>query len=139
MPQLLQIPVCTQMVPPHSLHVHLVFSSCRNFLMPEVLIAIRFSVTLIWYFVRYLLSSCLRLRHGKSSHSKQYFAFPSVNTLQVLILQARRVLGLQLSVALQPGHLFFALRCPLHTPQLIPQGAISKSAFNGSNFSSSGI
>ena len=50
---------------------------------------------------------------------------------QVLILHARRVLGLPRSSARQPGHRFRLRRKAEQRPQFMPHGAISRGKFNG--------
>ena len=98
--------------------------------MPKFLIVTRFSIMLILYLVRYLLSKCFKLLQGKFPHSKQNFALPFRKIAQFLILHRTRVTGLSVSVPLQPGHLFFSLTYAIQMPQFIPQGAIRKHLFN---------
>lgn len=78
----------------------------------------------MWYFVLYLVSKCFNFAHGKSLHSKQNVALPSLKTTQFLILHLTRVIGLWGSLILQPGHLFLSRKWARHTPQFIPHGAM---------------
>jgi len=114
------------MVPPHPEQVHLDLSFSRNGTIPESRMHLRFSIMLMRYFVRYLLSSCFSLLHGKSLHSKQKEGGSSWNVAQFLILHFQRVTGLLSSGPLQPGHLFLSRRYATQIPQFIPQGAISE-------------
>jgi len=81
----------------------------------------RFSISLMPYFVRYLLSILFNMSQGNLAQSKQYFPFRSV---QVLIRHKKQAFGMFFSVSLHPWHLFLSRRYPLQTPQFIPQGAI---------------
>lgn len=112
-------------MPPHDEHFHLSVSFLRNLWIPNLLMSLRFSIMLILYFVRYLLSKCLRLSQGNFSHSKQNFVLFFLKNIHVFILQLIRVMGLLTSSFRQPGHLFFSLKCALHISQSIPQGAIN--------------
>lgn len=123
-PQLRQHPLWTQTVPPQSEQVHFALSHLKNSLIPESLMSSRFSIGLIRYLVRYRLSRCFRASHGKSPHSKQYFAFPSRKASQVFILHLMRVTHFSEPSPRQPGHEFVSLKWALHTPQLMPHGAI---------------
>ncbi len=126
LPHSVQYLLCTLIVPPHFGQVHLFPSLFKKFLIPWSLINTRFSISLILYPVRYLLSKCFRVSHGKSSHSKQYFALPFRNVLQFLILHCRQLADLLETWSLQPGHLFLSLKYAEQIPQFIPHGAIRK-------------
>ena len=106
-PQLEQAPPCTQIVPPHSGQVHLVFSFAINSFKPNSLIYSRFSIMLILYLVRYLSSNCFNLLQGNFLHSKQNCALPFSKVGQCLICLH---LELVTSNIPQPGHLFLSLR-----------------------------
>jgi hypothetical protein len=84
---------------------------------------------LILYLVSYLLSNRLILSQGNFLQLLQNFKLFFFNSLQFLILQFTRLNNLFSSLPLQPGHLFFSLRCALQTPQFIPQGAIYERVF----------
>jgi hypothetical protein len=88
----------------------------------------RFSIMLILYFVRYLLSRCFRFLQGYRSHEKQNLALPFRRIPQFLILHLVMLARLT-ACALQPGHLFLSLRYAMQIPQFIPQGAINDVAF----------
>ena len=121
------------MVPPHSGQVHLNLSLSRKAAMPEFLIFSRFSIMLILYLVRYLLSRFFNLGQGNFSHlSEQKSIFLSFRILQCIIVHFLHESGLPSLISLQPRHLFFSLRCPIHIPQFIPHGAISESSSWGS-------
>ena len=124
--QLEQLPLCTHIVEPQFEHVHLIFSFLINFLIPNLFIFSRFSIMLMLYLVRYLLSMCFILSHGNSQHMKQYFRLFFFSVLQVLILQFKMVFGTGpfSLIFLHPEHLFFSLRYAMHIPQFIPHGAI---------------
>lgn len=99
----------TQMVRPHLPHSHLVFSFLTNSLTPDLLMFSRFSIMLIPYLVRYLLSRLLSRLHGYVSHaSEQCFIFCSLRTGQFRIVHLTRELDLPSSTFLQPRHRFFS-------------------------------
>lgn len=93
--------------------------------MPCSFIFSRFSIMLMAYLIRYLLSKCLRLSQGTFSHSKQNLPLSFWKNGQFFILHFMRVMGLFVSFTLQPGHLFFSLKYAMQIPQFIPQGAIN--------------
>ena len=113
-------------MPPHFKQVHRTFSFLRNFLIPNVLIFARFSIILILYLVRYLLSNVLNLTQGSFSHSWQNVILCFFNSSQFLILQLRQLNDLLSLLPLQPGQFFFSLRYAIQIPQFIPQGAMSE-------------
>ena len=78
----------------------------------------RFSISLMLYFVRYLLSRRFKLSQGNFSQSKQYSPFRS---LQLLISQDTRVFGPAVPIFRHLTHLFVVRRYALHMPQFIPQ------------------
>jgi len=109
-PQLLQRPVWTQIVPPNSSQVHLIFSLSRKLLIPKFFIYSKFSIMFILYLVLYLVSKCFNFSHGYFPHSKQNFLLLLLKASQFLILHLTRVTRLFISGPRHPGHLFLSLR-----------------------------
>jgi len=101
-PQTRQDSLWTQIVAPHLGHDHFTFSLSTKARSPSPAIALRFSIMLIPYFVRYRLSRCLRRSQGKTAQSEHIS--PRIEP-QFLILHSIRVLGFLRSSTLQPGHL----------------------------------
>jgi hypothetical protein len=114
------------MIPLHAEHDHFIFSFSINFLIPFFLMHLRFSISLILYFVLYLLSKCFRFLQGKSVHSKQNFTLLFLICPQFLILHLAILTGISVLRNLHPGHLFFSRKYAEQIPQFIPQGAISE-------------
>ena len=109
-------------------HIHRIFSLMENCCGPYFLIFPRFSIMLILYLVRYLLSSRFNLSHGNFSHPKQNPASSFCKLAQFLMLHLVQLADLLSSEPLQPGHFFFSRRYAMQMPQFIPHGAISENS-----------
>lgn len=97
-----------------------VFSFLTNCLMPRSSICVRFSIMLMPYFARYLVSRFFNRLQGKDKQEiSQYFPLRSVQKRKMHFL-----LHLVFAVR-QPSHLFLALTYPMHSRQFIPHGAMS--------------
>lgn len=112
------------MVPPHFEQLHRTSSFMENCAGPYFLIFSRFSIILILYLVRYLLSSLFNLSHGNVSHPKQNPAPSFCKLAQFFMLHLVQLADLLISGPLQPGHLFLSRRYAMQMPQFIPHGAI---------------
>lgn len=78
------------------------------------------------YFVRYRLSSCFSLAHGKlPQRSEQYLLLPLARCSQFLILHLVRESAFCPSLLRQPEHVFVSRMYAQQRRQSIPQGAIA--------------
>ena len=113
------------MVAPQPAQVHLDFSRSTRLAKPSAFMILKFSIMLMPYFVRYLLSKQLSRSHGKLAQSVQKLPPTLRLEPQVLILHVTRVFGLPRSSPLQPGHLFRLRKNARQSAQFMPHGAIS--------------
>lgn len=104
-PHAKQLSLCTLKPLPHILHLQTSSSLFRKVIRPCFLMYVRFSIMLIPYLVRYLLSRFSNLLHGYFSQSKQNPDSVSDKKLQLTIKQLLHTSGLFGSSFLkQPPH-----------------------------------
>ncbi len=119
-PQFKQLGRCIQISSLHALHCQRIFSFRTNCLIPTSSICLRFSIMLMPYFSRYLLSRFFSRKHGKEAQLLlQYFPLRSSQKRKVHFL-LHFVLGVR-----QPSHLFLSRTYPMQRRQFIPHGAMS--------------
>ena len=126
-PQERHLGLWTQIISPHSGHIHFAFSFRMKCLIPNSLIILRFSIILIPYFVLYRSFSCFNLLQGKWLQlTRQYLLLPLAITSQFLILHVMRCFIFWLfRLFRQPGQVFSSRMYPQQRRQFIPQGAIN--------------
>jgi len=121
-PQFKHVGLCTQISLPQEPHCQRVFWFLTNCLIPSSSICIIFSIMLMPYFARYLLSRFFNRVHGKDAHERsQYFPLRFSQKRKLHFLR-HLVLGVR-----QPSHLLLSRTYPMHSRQFIPQGATSES------------
>lgn len=101
--------------------IHFLRSLSINFFKPLFLIYSWFSISLMPYLVRYLLSRCLRRSQGKSIQLKQKSPW---RLMQSRNRHCARVFGMFCSASRQPWQGFLGRKCTLQIAQFIPHAAI---------------